>query len=244
MLKLGAVCLALMLAGCSLTRSEEDPVQVKLNDIDARLTRLERVLSNQSLLEMAQHLDAVQADVRTLRGQVDELQNGSDTLRKQQRDLYADLDRRLAERGPAVAAPSGATGATTASASADQAAYIQAFEALKSGNYAASIVGFKQYLATHPKSDLADNAQYWLGEAYYVTRDYNNAATAFSAVGEQWPNSRKAPDALVKLGFTQFELKHYDEARATLTQVTQRFPDSDAAKLAADRLKRMPANAQ
>jgi tol-pal system protein YbgF len=244
MLKPGAICLALLLAGCSLTRSEEDPVQVKLNDIDARLTRLERVLSNQSLLEMAQHLDAVQADVRTLRGQVDELQNGADTLRKQQRDLYADLDRRMAEHSPAAAASTAPASAPSGAATPDQAAYIQPFEALKSGNYAASIAGFKQYLQNYPKSDLADNAQYWLGEAYYVTRDYNNAATAFAAVGTQWPNSRKAPDALLKLGFTQFELKRFDDARVTLAQVTQRFPDSEAAKLAADRLKRMPANAQ
>ena len=66
---------------------------------------------------------------------------------------------------------------------------------------------------------------------------------AFRAVGERWPNSRKAPDALLKLGFTQYELKQYAEARATLTQVTKRFPDSEAAKLAAERLKRLPPDA-
>ena len=117
---------------------------------------------------------------------------------------------------------------------------MQAFEALKNANYAAAIAGFKQYLASYPTSDLADNAQYWLGEAYYVTRDYDNAAVAFRAVGERWPNSRKSADALLKLGFTQYELKHYSEARVTLTQVTQRYPDTDAARLAAERLKRLP----
>jgi tol-pal system protein YbgF len=247
MLKLSVALLAVMLVGCSLTRSEEDPVQVKLNDLDARLTKLERIMSNQSLLDMAQHLDAVQADMRTLRGQVDELQNGSEAMRKQQRDLYTDLDRRLAERNAAAAAaPSGAsaTPGGSASGAADQAVYAQAFDALKNGNYGAAIAGFKQYLSTYPTGDLADNAQYWLGEAYYVTRDYDNAAVAFRAVGERWPNSRKAPDALVKLGFTEFELKQFGAARATLTQVTKRFPDSEAAKLAADRLKRLPADAQ
>jgi tol-pal system protein YbgF len=245
MLKISAVLLIAVLAGCSLTRSEEDPVQVKLNDLDARLTKLERVMSNQSLLDMAHNQDALQAEVRTLRGQVDELQNGAEAMRKQQRDLYADLDRRLAARS--AAAPLGAQGASGAapggSAPADQAAYVQAFEALKSANYPVAIAGFKQYLASYPTSDLADNAQYWLGEAYYVTRDYDNAAVAFRAVGERWPNSRKAPDALVKLGFTQFELKHFSEARAALTQVTQRYPDSDAARLATERLKRLPPDA-
>jgi tol-pal system protein YbgF len=248
MLKMAAVALAVMLAGCSLTRSEEDPVQVRLNDLDARLAKLERIMANQSLLDMAQRLDAAQADLRTLRGQMDELQNGSEATRKQQRDLYADLERRLAER-TAAAPPAGPTavGGTqtgTAAAGGEQAAYVQAFEALKNQNYAVSIAGFKQYLASYPTSDLADNAQYWLGEAYYVTRDYDNAATAFRAVGERWPNSRKAPDALLKLGFTQYELKHYAEARTTLTLVTTRFPDSEAAKLAAERVKRLPPDAQ
>jgi tol-pal system protein YbgF len=243
MLKLSAALLAVMLVGCSLTRSEEDPVQVRLNDLDARLAKLERIMSNQSLLDMAQHLDSVQADVRTLRGQVDELQNGSEAMRKQQRDLYADLDRRVAERASAGAASGGGAGGSSASAAGGQGAYAQAFEALKSGNYGAAIAGFRLYLADYPTSDLADNAQYWLGEAYYVTRDYDNAAVAFRAVGERWPNSRKVPDALLKLGFTQFELKQYPAARTSLTQVTKRFPDSEAAKLATERLKRLPPDA-
>jgi tol-pal system protein YbgF len=246
MLKLSAGLTVVMLAGCSLTRSGEDPVQVRLNDLDARLTKIERIMSNQSLLDMAQHLDAVQAEVRTLRGQVDQLQNGSEAMRKQQRDLYADLERRMAERGAAASvagagAPSGAPGG--GAATTEQGAYVQAFEALKNANYAAAITGFKQYLASYPTSDLADNAQYWLGEAYYVTRDYDNAAAAFRAVGERWPNSRKAPDALLKLGFTQYELKQRAEARATLTQVMQRYPGSEAARLAAERLKRLPPDA-
>jgi tol-pal system protein YbgF len=252
MLKFSAVLLVALLAGCSLTRSGEDPVQVRLNDLDARLAKLERIMSNQTLLDMAQHQDALQADLRTLRGQVDELQNSVDAMRKQQRDLYADLDRRMGGAGgagvPAAPAAPGlvAPGAAPSggAASAEQAAYVQAFEALKSSNYAASIAGFKQYLASYPTSDLADNAQYWLGEAYYVTRDYDNAEVAFRAVGERWPNSRKAPDALVKLGFTQFELKHFSQARATLTLVTQRYPETEAARLAADRLKRLPTDAQ
>jgi TolA-binding protein len=187
MLKFSAVLLLATLAGCSLTRSGEDPVQVKLNDLDARLAKLERVMSNQTLLDMAQHQDALQADLRTLRGQVDQLQNSIEAMRKQQRDLYADLDHRMGGAGGAVAAggagvpaasgpvaPSAPPSGGSASA-AQQAAYVQAFEALKSSNYAASIAGFKQFLVSYPTSDLADNAQYWLGEAYYVTRDYDNA---------------------------------------------------------------------
>jgi TolA-binding protein len=57
----------------------------------------------------------------------------------------------------------------------------------------------------------------------------------------KWPDSRKAPDALLKLGYTQFEQKQFAAARATLLEVTKKYPGTDSARLAADRLKRIPA---
>jgi tol-pal system protein YbgF len=123
----------------------------------------------------------------------------------------------------------------------EQAVYAQSFDALKAGSYSVAITGFKDFLSTYPASPLAENAQYWLGEAYYVNRDFDAASAAFRNVLQKWPGSRKAPDALLKVGYTQFELKKFAEARTTLTEVTQKYPGSDAAKLAAERLQRMPA---
>ena len=245
--------LAAAFAGCASTPPEEDPVQIKLKDLDARVSRIERVVSNQSLVELAQNLDTVQGDVRKLRGRVEELENSYEALKKQQHDLYADLDKRLGPGGSAgsagvagAAAGAGAAGSSgsgpAAGSSVEQAVYGQAFDALKAGSYSVAITGFKDFLSSYPASPLAENAQYWLGEAYYVTRDYDNASGAFRAVLQKWPQSRKAPDALLKLGFTQFETKRYPEARKTLGEVTQKYPDSDAARLATDRLKRIPAN--
>jgi tol-pal system protein YbgF len=131
-------------------------------------------------------------------------------------------------------------GGVGGAAGGEQAAYTQAFDALKAGNYPTAITGFRTYLQTYPQGQLADNAQYWLGEAYYVSKDYPNAAFAFKTVVDQYPTSRKAPDALLKLGFAYFEMKRFGEARTTLTDVTRRFPDSDAARLANDRLRRIP----
>ncbi len=255
-------CCALLLAGCA-SNPAEDPVQIKLNDLDTRLGGVERVVSNQSLVDMSRRIDALEAQLRELRGSVEVLQNGSDTVRKSQRDLYADLDRRLAVlegaarsmQGTAGTAGSagtvgiaGASGAAAAGASAsaggaagdDQAAYNAAFDKLKGGSYADAITGFQDLMTRYPSSSLLDNAQYWIGEAYYVTRDYDHAATAFRTVGERWPASRKAPDALLKLGYTQFEQKHLTAARATLQQVVARFPDSEAARLAQERLRKLP----
>jgi tol-pal system protein YbgF len=242
-----AVLVSSMLVGCVTTPPEEDPVQLKLNELDGRVGRIERVVSNQSLLDMAQRLDASQADVRALRGRVEELENANEALRKQQRDLYADIEKRLSSM-PSGAGPGAFPGApgpvAPGNAAGEQAAYTQAFDALKASNYAGAITGFRSYLGAYPNGALADNAQYWLGEAYYVTRDYEQAATAFRTVGERWPTSRKAADALLKLGYAQFELKRYGEARTALNDVVQRFPDSEAAKLAAERLRRIPANAR
>ena len=224
--------------GCAST-PEEDPVNIKLNDLDARTAKIERVVSNQSLLELAQRLDSLQNDVRVLRGRIDELENMNESLRKQQRDLYSDLERRIAQAAPSGGAASG--GGSGAAPGAEQSAYSQAFDALKSGKYPAAIVGFHEFLTSYPKSDLADNSQYWLGEAYYASHDFQSAADAFRTVTQRWPDSRKAPDALLKLGFSQYELKQYADARVSLTEVTKRFPDSDAAKRAAERLQHLPS---
>ena len=234
--------LAALLAGCVTTPPEEDPVQLRLNDLDSRLGRVERVVNNQSLVELGRRVDALEAELRALRGSTEELQNAGEGVRKQQRDLYADLDRRLValeqgRRAAPEAADAGDGGP------ADQEAYARAFETLKGADYDAAIAQFRDFMKNHPQSELLDNAQYWLGEAYYVTRDYERAAGAFRAVGERWPDSRKAPDALLKLGYTLQEQKRLPEARVALGQVVQRFPGSGAARLAAERLKKLGGDA-
>ena len=85
--------LGLLGAGCASTPPEEDPVQIKLNDLDGRVGRMERIAANQ--VQVAQRLDEIQNNLRELRGRVDELEHNNDALNKQQRDLYNDLDKRL-----------------------------------------------------------------------------------------------------------------------------------------------------
>lgn len=118
-------------------------------------------------------------------------------------------------------------------------AYQAAFDLLKEGRYPESITAFEQFLANYPGGDYADNAQYWLGEARYVTRDFDAAARDFQLVIRQYPGSPKVPDAMLKLGYTQYELGQYAEARATLTELRRNHPNSTAARLAANRLERM-----
>src|SRR5512139_620391 len=213
-----ASCAVLALAGCATT-PEQDPVQVRLDDLDSRVGRIDRIVSNQSLMQMAQRVDALQEEVRGLRGRIEELQNENAVLKKQQRDLYADLDKRLSEAASAAAAtpPS-----ATAAGSDELSQYNRALEQLRARNYAAAVDGFRALASTFPNGQMADNTQYWLGEAYYVTAEYDQAAAAFQRVLANWPNSRKTPDAMLKLGFTQIEQNKLAAARATLQQLAGR----------------------
>lgn len=236
--------LLLSLSGCASTPPDQDPTQIRLNDLDTRLGRVERIANNQSLLELSQRIDQLEKQLRELQGNTEVLQNTDEGLRKQQRDLYADLDKRLSALETAVKAAAtngGSAGAGAAPADA-QAAYNKAIDVLKTGDFTGAAQQFSDFMAAYPNSDLVDNAQYWIGEASYAAHDYDKAAAAFAAVGSRWPNSRKAPDALLKLGFTQYEQKKVPEARATLALVQTRYPGSDAAKLAADRLQKIQAD--
>jgi tol-pal system protein YbgF len=237
------LALVTVLTGCASVPPDQDPVQIRLNDLDARVSRVERVMSNQSLVQMAQQVDTLNAEVRDLRGQVDDLQNTNRELRKQQHDMYADLDKRVGalEHGGSGGSASGADGGQGGSAT-EQSIYGQAFDALKAGNYTVAISGFQDFLNQYPSSSLAPNAAYWLGEAHYVNRDLGAAETAFQSVLDKWPTSGKAPDAMLDLGNTQLAQGKTAKGRATLQQVISRFPGTDAATRAQARLQRLSSH--
>jgi tol-pal system protein YbgF len=257
-LVMSAACVAWALSGCASTPPDEDPVQIKLKDLDTRLARIERVMANQSLLEVSNQLEALRSDVRAMHNDVDQLSNALESGRKQQRDMYADLDQRLKNleaRGGAAAAPSAAPPAGAAAAVApaaaaagassdfgeDKTSYQTAFNLLKDGQYDRAIAAFQKFLVSYPDSSLADNAQYWLGEAYYVNKSYPEAEAAFQRVIDKYPQSRKLADALLKIGFCRYEQKQWQSAREVLGQVVARFTDTPAARLAQQRLDKMSA---
>jgi len=263
-----AVCLALLtVAGCA-TAPEDDPVQIKLNDVDTRLARIEKIVANNSLLDLSNQNGELRADLRAVHNDIDMLNHTLDANRKQQHDLYADLDQRLkalearsgvvvsggagsavgagiaGTTGAAAAAGAGAGvvaggGGQTTVAGSDTAAYQAAFGLLKDSQFDQAIAAFQQFLVTYPDSSLADNAQYWLGEAYYVNKSFPEALAAFQRVATKYPQSRKVPDALLKVGYCYYELKQWTEAHDTLAQVVTSYPDTPAGKLAQSRLEKM-----
>ena len=241
-------------AGCALP-PEEDPVLLKLDELDQRVGSIERVVRNESLLQIASELDELRNEVRELRGHTEALQHETEGAATRQRDQYLDLDQRLQSlerrtRGgelptgtaPAAAIPPGVGGVPASPAGAaggESESYQAALELLRQGRYPQAEAGFRQFLADFPHSTLADNAQYWLGETHYVNRDFETALAAFQQMLADYPNSRKAPDAMLKAGFCQYELQRWADARASLEAVVEQYPDSTAARLANQRLERM-----
>jgi tol-pal system protein YbgF len=236
-------CAVALVGACATTAPEEDPVYQKLSELDGRLLRIERVLNNQSLLDLVQNIQAVQAETRALRGRLEELEFELGSRQEQQRELYADFDNRLQrlEHGvaPAISSTPVAGGALPIPEGGDRANYQAAFDLLKAGQYVEAGAAFSKFLDAFPESSLADNAQYWLGESHYVTRNYPQALKDFSRVIERYPQSRKIPDALLKIGYCNYELQHWPAAREALAGVQKQFPDTTAARLAGQRLAQM-----
>lgn len=217
-------------------------------------------VASSSMVGMYNRLEQLQREVQQMRGQLEEQTYLIETLKKRQRDLYLDTDRRIVqlESGKVPSTVVGQASSLTvnqgASAQAsqpiinqanvvlsgqDKLAYDKAFSSLKSGRYQQSIVDFSAFVSAFPNSFYVPNALYWLGEASYVNRDFKRALEEFSKVVLQYPSHSKAKDAMLKVGFIQYENKQWKQARETLERVTVTYPGTTVASLAKKRLDRL-----
>jgi tol-pal system protein YbgF len=244
------VLVSALVAGAlpSLVMAKDD-LYPQVVSLEQRVTKIERVVDSDSLLDILTRLDQIQAELQLLRNDVETLQYETEQSSQRQRDLYLDVDRRLqALESSASAADANAAIVGGAALAAGQLPvpggnaeenYQAAFELLKQGRYDEAVTGFQQFMAAYPDSDLRGNAQYWLGETYYVTQRYEDSLQAFQLVLTEFPNSRKIPDALLKIGFANYAVKNWSQARKALNAVLNNYPESTAAKLATDRLQQM-----
>jgi len=240
---------AIGLAGCELMQPPgEDPVLIKLNDLERRLEAVERVVRNQSLTNLTQDVASVQRRGDELQGRLETLEHETGTTAERQRQLYVDLDARIQQLetlarsgGPANVMEGGSLppGQLPLPGGSDRDNYQAAFELLKEQRYEPAATAFGQFLVEFPDSELADNAQYWLAESHYVTQKFTTALREFQVVIDRFPGSRKVPDALLKIGYCNYELKRWDAARTALARVQAEFPETTAARLAGQRLQRM-----
>ncbi len=246
----------IVLGGCAMMPLEEDPLFIRQTEMDTRLTRVERVIDSDGLVNLLKQLEQLQQENSTLRGELEELQfkyQQTDAAQKQQ---YVDVDQRLQslERSlgqSRAAVPNGVSvldggtlrpGELPVPGGTDRANYQAAFELLKQGRYKEASTALRQFIVAFPESSLLDNAQYWLAETYYVSQTYNKALPEFTRVVDQFPRSQKVPDALLKIGYCNYELKRYSAAREHLQKVVANYPETTAARLAGQRLERMASD--
>jgi len=207
----------------------------------------------QRRLKIVTQIQQLQTELRELRGALEENSHGIDELKRRQKDFYLDLDRRLIDleggsviRTPADAAevkvPAGEVAgdeSPVASPGQEQLLYQQSFDLLKAAKYDQAIAAFQKFLQAYPDGEYADNARYWVGEAYYVTRDFDKSLAEFNQLLKLHPTSAKLADAQLKVGYIYYEQKKWDQAREILTKVATDPASGAAGRLAITRLDRM-----
>jgi tol-pal system protein YbgF len=128
------------------------------------------------------------------------------------------------------------TAATPSSAEAKKL-YQAALGDYQRGKFDLAAQGFRTYLEQAPTGDVADTAQYYLGESLYSAKDYRGAITEFERLVRDFPQSPQAPSALLKTGYAYYETKDAVQGRRVLRTLVDKYPTSKEAKLAEERLR-------
>jgi tol-pal system protein YbgF len=141
---------------------------------------------------------------------------------------------------PAPANPGEEPAAIDPLSPANQALYDRGYTLFHQGHYVDAEASFQRFLQANPKSELADNAQYWIGECRYSRNDVKGALAAFREVVEKFPKGNKVADAMLKAGQCMEAMGDKEGARVTYREVNRRFPGTVAAAVAEERRAKLP----
>jgi tol-pal system protein YbgF len=213
-----------------------EPLRVRLADygedirrIDSRLVALEEQLAlmNERLVNIADSLSAGATGGAPRRA-------GGTPMPLPQRPAGVP--------GPSVARPVASTAPESGTARSEaDALYSSAYTDYLSADYPLAVSGFEEYLRLFPDSDLADNAQYWIGESHYSRQQYQLARTAFREVGRRYPRVETVPDAKFKAARCLVELGDGGRAVDELVRLVREHPGSDTVPIACMQIERLGA---
>lgn len=237
--------------------------------VEDRLNRMERLVNSKGLVDIMVRVESMQSELQRLLGDIELQKHSLDEIKKRQRDLYIDIDRRLLQierrsgsrtmsdpvSKPVAETPEVKENTTTSSVvtspkvnvapkeiknkEGEQVAYQKAFDLLRALRYEKATQAFREFLTNYPDGRYAHIAQYWLAETSYHTRKYDIAVVDYQTLIDQYPNSPKRADALLKIGYSQFELKSFSKAKAVLDQLTASFPGTTEAGQAENLLQKI-----
>jgi len=114
--------------------------------------------------------------------------------------------------------------------------YKDAYETFQKGNLEGARRKFEAFLKQYPNTELSDNAQFWIGETYYLKKDFEKAILEYEKAIVKYPEGDKIPAALFKQALAFLELGDKTNARNLLKRVTERYPHSEQAEMAKKRL--------
>lgn len=212
------------------------------------LSKLQAVYQQQSnaykqqtsaMLDLQTSLEAINSELRKLRGQNEELVHNLQDLEKRQKDLYADLDSRLRrfEVGDAVTADK-ASGKKikVEDPGVENRALEAAYNFYKIERYQNAVNAFQEFLTNYPHSVHVANIRYWMGNAYFVLKDYKASSENYQQLVAKFDEHPKVVDALFSIADCQELLRDNEAAKQTLKQVMSKYPNTEAASKAKKRL--------
>lgn len=243
------LCLASSHASAGLFADEDARKQVQ--QLEGRIVKLEQALAAsdadkeqavRSMLGMQMQLDAVNTELRKVRGQNEEFAHDLQDTEKRQKDFYIDLDTRLRhiEAGASTAAQTtdtaGGTKAAPANAGGEEQAFESSYAFYKAENYSNATAAFSDFLKKYPESVHEANVRYWMGNSYFLLKDYKNCVSSYEALVTKFPDHPRVAEVMLNMADCQLELKNKAAAKKTLKQLISQFPGSDASGKAKKRL--------
>lgn len=217
----------------SLLKTEAD-MQVKLQELSSQIDELQAKLedTNYRLAQLSQQIAATNQELKAFRSQPAPVAPSPET------------GTPPGPGGDPAATPPQQQPVRPSGPAADpQSLYNSAYNDYLRGKYDLALQGFEEYLKNFPRTDLADNATYWIGECYYRQRRYRQAVDQFEGVLSRYPRSDKSASALLKKGYALIELGDRSQGVTQLRQVVRQYPTSDEANLARQRLRELGVDA-
>ena len=200
----------------------------KSNDDNAQLRR--------SVLDLANQIETLRADLAKLRGQDEQLAREVADMQRRQKDLTQGVDDRLRKFEPGKVA---VDGKEFVAAPAEVRDFDAALAVLRKGDFVAAQTAFIEFDRRYPSSGYKPSVLFWLGNAQYALRAYKEAIINFKTLLTIAPDHMRAPEAALSIANCQVELKDIKSARKTLEDLVKVYPESEAASVAKDRLSKL-----
>lgn len=185
-----------------------------------------------SLLDLQNQIEQMRGELARMTGQNEQLQRALGEIQARQ----TTIDDRLKQNEPTKVSVDGREFNADPREKADFDAALGIFRA---GQFAQAQTAFAEFVKRYPQSGYNASALFWLGNAQYATRNYNEAIANFRSMLSLAPDHAKAPEAVLSIANCQIELKDTRAARRTLEDLTKAYPQSEAAQAGRERLSRL-----